>query len=116
MFGGNYVTRLFSNQASPHPFFALIDHALLFEGEESLPLFCDRQFDGKSFPVPGEVVQRDGRLVHTPSRDVDLDRNAPPDFSDLPLHKYLAPGPVLPTYASRSCMWKLRILLHSLRQ
>ena len=31
--------------------------------------------------------------------------DAPPDYSDLPLVGYLAPGPILPYAASRGCYW-----------
>jgi radical SAM superfamily enzyme YgiQ (UPF0313 family) len=73
------------------------------EGEDALPKVIRHLEAGESVAhVPGTVTARDGELVRTPAVAVRLESVSLPDFTDLPLDKYFAPGPILPVYASRS--------------
>jgi hypothetical protein len=57
--------------------------------------------------VPGILFRENGVLRRSPPSTVDLTELPPPDFGDFPIADgYLAPGPVLPLMASRSCAWK----------
>ncbi|PJW13102.1 hypothetical protein CV945_16005 [Geobacillus sp. Manikaran-105] len=103
--GGNYTTRIVHKWKEPHPLCQLIDSFILYEGEESLPKLCQSLFNGGVESIPGHVYKKGDKLHHTPPQDVQLDEVPFADFSDYPLEKYFAPGPVLPTYASRSCIF-----------
>jgi hypothetical protein len=102
--GGNFATRIGIRWRERHPFFDLVDYVVLYEGEEALPRLCERSFEHDTV-VPG-LLEPDGDHVRvSESQPVDLDDLPPPAYDDLPLRKYFAPGPILPTYASRSCAW-----------
>lgn len=104
--GGNFATRMVSRWQERHPFFDLIDNFVLYEGEEALPALCERDLSGRNIDVPGLVESTpSGALRRTDPVPVDLDKPVTPDFTDLPLDRYFAPGPILPLLASRSCMW-----------
>lgn len=56
--------------------------------------------------IRGLAHRRDGEpCVHQRPQQLALDRLPLPDFSDFPLHDYLAPEPVLPIITSRGCYW-----------
>ncbi|MFC9931331.1 B12-binding domain-containing radical SAM protein [Streptomyces sp. NPDC127190] len=104
--GGNYITRIAGRWRDRHPFFDLVDDFVLYEGEDAIVALCETLFEGGSRPVPGRSsLTSDGRLDFAPARDVDLATLPAPDFDDYDLDSYLAPGPVLPVLASRSCAW-----------
>ncbi|MFG2112858.1 B12-binding domain-containing radical SAM protein [Streptomyces sp. NPDC048718] len=104
--GGNLTTRMVGRWQEEHPFFQYVDSFVSYEGEDALPALCDRITGADDRPVPG-LLERDGRggLLRTPAAMVDISDLPTPDFSDLPLDRYFAPGPVLPLQASRSCAW-----------
>jgi len=106
--GGNFVTRIADRLWPGHPFFTLIDSLVCYEGEESLVDLVDRLLSGRSpHGVPGIVVPDGDGLHRSPSATASLAELPVPDFTDHPLADgYLAPGPVLPVIASRSCAWK----------
>lgn len=104
--GGNFTTRLVTKFRERHPFFDLVDSFVCYEGEDALPLLCQRQFEGGVACVPGLAEARAGEVVVAPPADVDLGCLPSADFSDLPLDRYFSPAPVIPTFASRSCAWK----------
>lgn len=106
--GGNFVTRIAERLWPGHPFFTLVDSLVCYEGEESIVDLVDRLLTGRPLHgVPGIVVP-DGEALHRcPSATASLAELPVPDFTDYPLADgYLAPGPVLPVIASRSCAWK----------
>ncbi|MBM7439371.1 radical SAM protein [Streptomyces sp. HB132] len=106
--GGNFVTRIADRLRPGHPFFELIDSLVCYEGEESIVDLVDRLLSGRSLHgVPGIVVPDGDELHRCPSATASLGELPVPDFTDHPLADgYLAPGPVLPVIASRSCAWK----------
>lgn len=104
--GGNYITRIAGRWRDRHPFFDLVDDFVLYEGEDAIVALCENLFEGGTRPVSGRSsLTPDGRLEFAPARDVDLATLPAPDFDDYDLDSYLAPGPVLPVLASRSCAW-----------
>ncbi|MEV7809377.1 radical SAM protein [Streptomyces flaveolus] len=110
--GGNYATRLVDRWDRRHPLFDLVDTVVTGEGEGALAAVVDA-LDGHRAgagdfreEIPGAVWDDHGILRRTPRQSADISAAAPPAYGDLPLHKYLAPGPVLPVFASRSCPWE----------
>ncbi|MEV4339777.1 radical SAM protein [Streptomyces sp. NPDC049590] len=106
--GGNFVTRIADRLWPGHPFFTLVDSLVCYEGEESVTALVDRLLAGRPpHGVPGVVVPDGDTLHRRPPVTVSLGELPVPDFTDHPLADgYLAPGPVLPVIASRSCAWK----------
>jgi hypothetical protein len=76
--GGGLITSWMSSPQWNDPFAGLVDHCIAGPGE-------------------GPLLALMG--VDQPREDL------PPDFSDLPMADYLAPGPILPYSASRGCYW-----------
>lgn len=77
--GGGLVTSWLSRPHWHNPFAGLVDHLIAGPGEAALLSLLGQP------PSP--------ELHYTP------------DYSALPLEKYLAPGPILPYSASRGCYW-----------
>ena len=104
--GGNFTTRMVDRWTQRHRFFDLVDAFVLSEGEEVLPEIVRRYIGGRNLDgIPGVVTAEGNELSKTPAQPVRLDNVAMPEFGDLPLGRYFAPGPILPLYASRSCAW-----------
>jgi len=76
--GGGLITSWMSAPEWNNPFAGLVDHCIAGPGE-------------------GPLLKLLG--VDQPTEDL------PPDYTDLPWHDYLAPGPILPYAASRGCYW-----------
>lgn len=105
--GGNFATRVASGWTAPHPFFALIDSLVMYEGEDAIVRLADAVATGGPLDdVPGLLRVEGESLRRAPPVMVDVSASPTPDFSDLPLGKYFAPGPIFPIFASRSCAWK----------
>lgn len=104
--GGNYMTRLATKWRNESDFIDAFDYVACYEGEDAIVAFSEAVAGERTWTeVPGLVWRDDGRLVKNHTHDVDLSRSPVPDYSDLDLGKYLAPGPVFPLFASRSCAW-----------
>ncbi len=76
--GGGLITSWMSGMEWHDPFSGLVDHCIAGPGE-------------------GPLLKLLG--IDCPAQDL------PPDYSDLPMNDYLAPGPILPYAASRGCYW-----------
>ena len=76
--GGGLITSWMSSPQWNNPFAGLVDHCIAGPGE-------------------GPLLKLLG--IDYPTEDL------PPDYSDLPMGNYLAPGPILPYAASRGCYW-----------
>ncbi|MFC9279143.1 B12-binding domain-containing radical SAM protein [Streptomyces collinus] len=109
--GGNYATRLVDRWQRRHPLFDHVDTVVTGEGEGALAAVVDAldapAEGGGDFreKIPGAVWDDHGILLRTPRQSADITTAVTPAYTDLPLDKYLAPGPILPVYASRSCPW-----------
>lgn len=77
--GGGLVTSWLRQPSWHNPFAGLVDHWIAGPGEEPL-------------------LRLLGKGCHPPAP-------APPDYSDLPLARYLSPGIVIPYAASSGCYW-----------
>ncbi|WP_441248527.1 B12-binding domain-containing radical SAM protein [Kitasatospora sp. McL0602] len=106
--GGNFVTRIADRLRPGHPFFDLVDSIVRYEGEESIVDLVDRLLAGRTLHGVAGILIPDGDELHRcPPSTASLGELPVPDFTDHPLTDgYLAPGPVLPVIASRSCAWK----------
>lgn len=102
---GNYLTRLAVRWNEPHPLMRLADHIVAYETEESVPALCEAIAQDRPPAAGGLLVSAGDTVSVTPPQAVDLGELAPADFDDFPLGRYLAPGPVLPAFASRGCPW-----------
>ncbi|MEU3725061.1 radical SAM protein [Streptomyces sp. NPDC031705] len=110
--GGNYATRLVDRWQRRHPLFDYVDTVVTGEGEGALAAVVDGLDAGGRAGtdfregIPGAVWDDGGILLRTPRQSVDISAAACPAYDALPLDKYLAPGPILPVFASRSCPWE----------
>lgn len=109
--GGNYATRLVDRWQRRHPLFDYVDTVVTGEGEGALAAVVEGleedRTDAGDFreKIPGAVWDDNGILLRAPRGSVDITVSPKPAYDALPLDKYLAPGPVLPVFASRSCPW-----------
>ena len=84
-------------------FFPYIDGVMLGEGEAgAAALVRGEPLEG----VPGLVFRRAGNIVRNRRAALDLAELPDPDFSALPLARYLNPEPVLTLMSSRGCLWR----------
>ncbi|RCH67729.1 radical SAM protein [Streptomyces sp. SDr-06] len=109
--GGNYATRLVDRWQHRHALFDYVDTVVTGEGEGALAAVVDGLTEGGTATadfrekIPGAVWADNGILLRTPRQSADISAAVKPAYDALPLDKYLAPGPILPVFASRSCPW-----------
>ncbi|GHK05948.1 hypothetical protein SY2F82_77450 [Streptomyces sp. Y2F8-2] len=109
--GGNYATRLVDRWQHRHALFDYVDTVVTGEGEGALAAVLKGLDEGERAgtdfreKIPGAVWDDNGILLRTPRQSTDISAAAKPAYDALPLGKYLAPGPILPVFASRSCPW-----------
>lgn len=102
VFGGAYITHLsvFDDIKHLSPF---CDCVSIFEGEESLPSLVEyKEGQRKREEVPN-VLWFSGD--HVRELFADIQSLPLPDYSVVPLHRYLSPQVVLPYLSSRGCPW-----------
>lgn len=86
--------------------FRLIDSAVVFDGEEALLQLCRAVERGDSLAAVPNLVHRtdDGQIQANPRQEpAKIASVPPPDFTGLPLDRYLAPELVLPLAMARGC-------------
>jgi len=106
--GGTLMNALFRKKFNPR-FFRWFDSIIFFEAEIAFlnlihALKYKTGFDHLSniaFLKNGEVI----RKAVSPER-IELKSLTTPDFSGLPLRKYLSPEPIIPIAGSRGCYWR----------
>jgi len=83
----------------------ILDYVITGEGEKPLAAFLAGQIAPDQ--VPGIISFKDGKAVsNPPAFEENLDSLGEPDFSDLDLHAYYSPLPVIPITTSRGCYWR----------
>ena len=83
----------------------VFDFIISGEAEKSLAEFLRLELVPET--VAGLVYLKDGKAIaNPPVIEGDLDYMGEPDFSDLNLHSYYIPEPVLPIMTSRGCYWQ----------
>lgn len=78
LIGGGLITSWLRSPGWKHPFGNLFDH--IIEGAGEKPLL--------------QILKHRSNIIHSP-----------PDFTDLPLTRYLSPGLIIPYSASSGCYW-----------
>jgi len=109
VFGGADPSRFERIYLELYPF---VDHVFLKETEDSFPQFLMEMGKMKKWEtVPGLGYRRDGEIKINDVKLIDANSIPTPDFSGLPLYKYLLP--TLPVQASRGCEWqKCKFCIH----
>jgi anaerobic magnesium-protoporphyrin IX monomethyl ester cyclase len=103
--GGPHISMLREELPKVPAMFQLIDSAVIFDGERSLAQLAETVANGGNLEQIPNLVYRDGAEIRTTSRkEPEKITNLPlPDFSDLPLDRYLAPRLALPLLTARGC-------------
>lgn len=103
--GGPHISMLREELPKVPAIFQLIDSAVIFDGERSLAqLAFAVANDGDLEQIPNFVYRRGGEIRTTSRKEPEKIANLPmPDFSDLPLDRYLAPRLALPLLTARGC-------------
>ncbi len=103
--GGPHITMLRERLVRSPGVFALIDSAVVFDGEAPLLHLCQALAgDGDLSHVPN-LIYRDGDTIRVNARkEPEKIGTLPlPDFDGLPLDRYLAPQLTLPLMSARGC-------------
>jgi len=106
--GGTMMSALVGKAFRPE-FFRFFDSLLFFEAEETLLKLIEAIKAGRDLDnIPNLALLRNGEVVCAglASSQIEADSIPTPDFSGLPLSKYLSPEPILPVAASRGCYWR----------
>ncbi|RLT44892.1 MAG: radical SAM protein [Chloroflexi bacterium] len=103
--GGPHVSMLREELPKVPDIFQLFDSAVIFDGERSLAQLAEAVVNGGDLGQIPNLVYRDGAEIRTTARkEAEKIANLPlPDFSDLPLDRYLAPRLALPLLTARGC-------------
>ncbi|MBI3959953.1 MAG: radical SAM protein [Chloroflexi bacterium] len=103
--GGPHISMLREELPKVPAIFQLIDSAVIFDGERSLAQLAEAVANGGDLDQIPNLVYRDGAQIHTTNRkEPEKIAALPlPDFSDLPLDRYLAPRLALPLLTARGC-------------
>ena len=103
--GGPHISMLREELPKTPAIFQLIDSAVIFDGERSLAQLAEAVANGGDLEQIPNLVYRSGAEIRTTSRkEPEKIANLPlPDFSDLPLDRYLAPRLALPLLTARGC-------------
>jgi anaerobic magnesium-protoporphyrin IX monomethyl ester cyclase len=85
--------------------FDLFDSAVVFDGEEPLLQLCGRLAQGESLDSVPNLIFRAGSEIRTTLRQepAKIAEVPAPDFTGLPLDRYLAPELALPLAMARGC-------------
>jgi hypothetical protein len=106
IFGGNIASFWYDSLAACPEVFVWCDYLIAFEGESALnallsALECGQPLDS----VPNLSYRRGDCVYKGPLLVEDIDALPTPDYSGLPLDRYLAPQPVFLLNTSRGCYW-----------
>jgi len=106
--GGNVFTRVGPRLLPSSPLFDYFDSVVLYEGEVSLLKLLEALKGKRDFCEVPAIIYRDkkGELIYNEKvENPVINELPPPDFSGLPLDKYLSPFPVFPILSARGCYW-----------
>jgi len=103
--GGPHISMLREELPKVPAIFQLIDSAVIFDGERSLVQLAETVVDGGDLEqIPNLVYRSRSEIRTTARKEPEKIANLPlPDFSDLPLDRYLAPRLALPLLTARGC-------------
>ena len=104
--GGQITSVWYEDLASYPEIFDWCDYVVGYEGETALDALLTAIEVGADTRGIPNVAKRNGRFVHIgPTFAEDINGLPTPDYSGLPLDKYVAPEPVLLVNTSRGCYW-----------
>jgi hypothetical protein len=104
--GGQIISVWYDDLAYYPELFDWCDYVVGYEGETALDTLLTAMETGGDGAGIANVATRDGNSVcKGPVFTEDINGLPTPDYSDLPLDKYLAPEPVLLVNTSRGCYW-----------
>lgn len=93
-------------QRLPDFFRLFTDGIVAYEGETALAELLAQLAGSRQFArVPNYLYLEGDTVRQTGVHVEDLDALPTPDFTGLPLGRYLAPAPVLPIYAGKGCYY-----------
>jgi hypothetical protein len=106
IFGGNIPTIWYSSLQEIPEMFEWCDYLIPFEGETALLSLLKCLKDQLPLGgVPNVVYCSQGKLVRNAVTQEEINSLPTPDYSGLPLKRYLAPAPVFLLYTTRGCYW-----------
>ena len=106
IFGGQIVSAWYDDLESHPEVFEWCDYVVGFEGENALEGLLTAIENGSGVDHIANVAWREGSTVRrAPILTEDINALPTPDYSDLPLERYVAPEPVLLLNTSRGCYW-----------
>jgi anaerobic magnesium-protoporphyrin IX monomethyl ester cyclase len=103
--GGTVFSKFVAELRARPGFFSLFcDGLIAYEGERALLEMHEAVRDGRPLSRVVNLLSLDGaRVVSGPVHVEDVNSLPTPDFNGLPLHRYLAPFPVLPLLTGKGC-------------
>lgn len=103
--GGPHITMLRDQLAKVPTIFSLFDSAVVFDGEVPLLRLVEAIASGGDLGAVPNLVYNAGKAICVSARkEPEKIANLPlPDFSGLPLDRYLAPRLALPLQTARGC-------------
>ncbi len=103
--GGALITKFVDTLPQRRAFFdTFCDAVIGYEGETALVALARAQANGDDLStVPNIVAVQGDRIITGPVRVEDVACLPTPDFSGLPLDRYLTPEPVLPILTGKGC-------------
>lgn len=104
---GGQIASVWYNDLPSHPqLFDWCDYIVGYEGETALDTLLTAIETGAVTQGIANVASRDGNRLQKESIFIEDVNSLPtPDYSGLPLERYLAPEPVLLASTSRGCYW-----------
>lgn len=104
---GGHIPTVWYNDLPSHPeLFDWCDYIVGYEGETALQTLLTAIETGAETQGLANVASRDGNGIRRGSVSTeDINALPTPDYSGLPLERYLAPQPVLLASTSRGCYW-----------
>jgi anaerobic magnesium-protoporphyrin IX monomethyl ester cyclase len=106
IFGGQIVSVWYDDLALYPEIFDWCDYVVGYEGETALDALLSAIETGANTTGIANVAKRENSSVRKgPIFSEDINELPTPDYSDLPLHRYVAPEPVLLLNTTRGCYW-----------
>lgn len=106
--GGTFLSSLRRYHPTFQPIFdAGVDTVVYAQGEETLSHLCRLVAEGKNGSSCPGVIHYDGCTIHRNQPEAYKSRLAllEPDYTGLPIEKYLAPALIANIPASKGCYW-----------
>ncbi|MFQ5671497.1 MAG: B12-binding domain-containing radical SAM protein [Nitrospinales bacterium] len=106
--GGSLIDTYKDVMAADPGLYDLFDYAMVGEGEEAVCRLAAALENGAGLDAVPNLYYRDaaGAVKHTAKKSVeDLNVLPAPDFTGLPLEKYLSPEPIASFQTSRGCYY-----------